>query len=91
MRLTAVPSSELARMNLPEKVYTEKDITRARVRGKVIGGVQGGGIVLGGALLWNLLGWIPVALGVGAVLWVGYKLMSRSSSKDADADSDLDG
>ena len=75
-------------MNLPEKTYTEKDITRARVRGKAIGWVQGGGIVLGGALLWNLLGWIPVALGVGAVLWVGYKVMSRSSKKDADTDAD---
>lgn len=91
MLLTRVPVSELGRMNLPEKTFTEQDITRARVKGKVIGWVQGGGIVLGGALLWNLLGWIPVALGVGAVLWVGYKLMSRSSSKDTDAEADVEG
>ena len=70
-------------MNLPEKVYTETDLKRARTKGKAIGWLQGGGIVLGGALLWKFLSWIPVVLGGGVVIWLLYKLLSRKSSKDA--------
>ena len=70
-------------MNLPEKVYTETDLKRARTKGKMVGWLQGGGIVVGGALLWNFLSWIPLVLGGGAVAWVLYKLLSRKSSEDA--------
>ena len=70
-------------MNLPEKVYTETDLRRARTKGKATGWLQGGGIVLGGALLWKFLSWIPVVLGGGVVIWLLYKLLSRKSSKDA--------
>ena len=70
-------------MNLPEKVYTETDLKRARTKGKAIGWLQGGGIVLGGTLLWKFLSWIPVVLGGGVVIWLLYKLLSRKSSKDA--------
>ena len=70
-------------MNLPEKVYTETDLKRARTKGRTIGWLQGGGIVLGGTLLWKFLSWIPIVLGGGAVIWVLYKLLSRKSSKRA--------
>ena len=70
-------------MNLPEKVYTETDLKRARTKGKAIGWLQGGGIVLGGTLMWKFLSWIPVVLGGGVVIWLLYKLLSRKSSKDA--------
>ncbi len=70
-------------MNLPEKVYTETDLKRARTKGKAIGWLQGGGIVLGGTLLWKFLSWIPVVLGGGVVIWLLYKFLSRNSSKDA--------
>ena len=73
-------------MNLPEKVYTETDLKRARSKGRALGWLQGGGIVLGGTLLWKFLSWIPVVLGGGMVIWLLYKLLSRNSSKDA-ADS----
>ena len=69
-------------MNLPEKVYTETDLMDARTKGKAIGWLQGGGIVLAGTLLWKFLSWIPVVLGGGLVIWLLYKLFSRKSSKD---------
>ena len=64
-------------MKLPEKVYTEKELTRARTTSRVIGWLQGGAVVLGGAILWNLMGWIPVVIGVVAGGWVLMKLLSR--------------
>jgi hypothetical protein len=63
-------------MNLPEKTYSEKEVTRAKTTSRVVGWMQGAGVVLGAAILWNLLGWIPLAIGAGAVGWVLYKLMS---------------
>jgi len=69
-------------MNLPEKVYTETDLKHARTKGRAIGWLQGGGIVLAGTLLWKFLSWIPVVLGGGLVIWLLYKLFSRKSSKD---------
>ncbi len=63
-------------MNLPEKVYTEKELTRATASAKVVGWAQGAGVVIGAAVLWNLLGWIPVLLGLALVGWVLYKLLS---------------
>ena len=64
-------------MNLPEKVYTESELTRARTTSKVVGWLQGGAAVLGGAILWNLMGWIPVVVGVVAGGWLLTKLLSR--------------
>ncbi len=72
-------------MNLPEKVYTAKDVTSARNRGQLLGWLQGGGAVIVGAIVLNLLGWIPAVLAVGAVGWgafKAYKWMSKSSSED---------
>ena len=71
-------------MNLPEKIYTEKEVTRAKTSAQVVGWLQGAGVVLGGAILWNLLGWIPVVVGVGAVGWLLYKLMSRSKAEEGE-------
>ena len=64
-------------MNLPEKTYTEKEVDRARTRANVVGWAQGAGVVIGGAIVWNMLGWIPVVIGVVAVGWVLLKLMSK--------------
>ena len=54
-------------MNLPEKTYTETELTRAKTASKVVGWMQGAGVVFGGAVLWNLLGWIPLVIGLVAV------------------------
>ena len=69
-------------MNLPVKRYTDTDISRAHQRGKMVGWLQAGAVVVGGSIVLNLLGWIPTILAVGAVTWVGYKWMTRSSSTD---------
>lgn len=63
--------------NLPDRTYTEKELTRAKNTERLIGWLQGGGVVIGGAILWNLMGWIPVVLGLVAVGWVLVKLSSR--------------
>ena len=73
-------------MNLPEKVYTEKELTRAKTTGRVVGWLQGGAVVLGGSILWNLMGWIPVVIGVVVVIWVLLKLMSRPSNQEEEED-----
>ena len=70
--------------NLPEKVYTEKELKRAKTTSRVIGWLQGGGIVVAGAVLWNLMGWIPLVLGLVAVGWVLIKLLSRPKGEDAE-------
>ena len=70
------------KINIPDKVYTEKELSRAKTTSRVIGWLQGGGIVLGGAILWNLMGWIPVIIGLVAVAWVLLKLMGRSKNEE---------
>lgn len=69
-------------MNLPEKIYTEKDLTQAKDWARVVGWLQGGGVVIGGAILWNLLGWIPVVIAVIAVGWVMVKLLPRPEGRE---------
>jgi hypothetical protein len=76
-------------VNLPEKIYTEKDVQRAKTKGKLVGWLQGGGIVLVGAVVWNMLGWIPIVVGGAAVTWVIYKFMTRGS-KDADVEVEVE-
>lgn len=70
-------------MNLPAKIYTETELARAKKTSKVIGWFQGAGAVVGGAIVLNLLGWIPTVLVIGGVGYVGYKLLS-SGSDDGD-------
>jgi hypothetical protein len=70
-------------MNLPAKIYTEKELQKARERGKMVGWVQGGGAVVLGGIALRLLGWIPAILVVGFVIWVLYKLVSNSDDEPA--------
>lgn len=70
--------------NLPEKVYTEAQVERARNSAQLVGWLQGAGVVIGGAVLWNLMGWIPVLIGVGAVVWVLYKLFGPGGDDGTD-------
>ncbi len=64
-------------MNLPEKTYTEHEITRAKSASHVKGWLEGAGTVVGGAILLKFLGWIPALIGVVAVAWVLYKLLAK--------------
>lgn len=69
--------------NLPEKIYTEAQVERARNTAQLVGWLQGAGVVVGGAILWNLMGWIPVLIGLGAVTWVLYKLFGPKGDDGA--------
>ena len=74
--------------NLPEKTYTEKQLTRVKATSRVIGWLQGGAVVLGGAILLRFLGWIPVIIGVVVVGWVLTKLLSRSKNQKEDEEEE---
>ncbi len=74
-------------MTLPEKIYTERDISRARKKGKAIGWIQGGGVVIAGGLVLNLLGWIPTILVMVVVAYGLFRLLSKKPSKSEDDDS----
>ena len=58
------------------ELYSKSDLEKARTKGQLLGWVQGGTVVLAGALLLSFIGWIPtlVVLGSGGLLI--YKLMS---------------
>jgi len=75
-------------MNLPEKVYTENDIARARRRGHWVGWVQGGAVMVAGTLVLNVLGWIPAVLTVGAIGYGGYRVYRWLAKPSADVDEE---
>ena len=75
-------------MSLPAKVYTEKDVARARHRGRLVGWLQGGAVVIAGAIVLNILGWIPAVLAVGAIGYGAYKVYKWSSKPSGEESDD---
>ncbi len=69
-------------MNLPEKYHSDQDLELARTKGQVVGWIQGGGAVIVGGILLNLLGWVPAVIVVGVVAWVAYKLVTRAAEDE---------
>jgi len=69
---------------LPE-LYTDRDLIRARRRGKVVGWLQGGAAVLLFGIGYSLIGWIPTLLVLGVVGFVVYKLVRASKGGDESA------
>ena len=69
--------------NLPERIYTESDLAKGRRSAKMVGWLQGGAVVFLGGMVLQFISWVPVVLGVGAVGYVGYKLLSRGSKDDS--------
>lgn len=69
-------------MSLPVKQHTEVELARAYDKGKMIGWLQAGAVVVAGGILFNLLGWIIPVLAVGGVGWLGYKWMTRASDDE---------
>lgn len=74
-------------MTVPEKIYTGRDISRARKKGKAIGWIQGGGVVIAGGLILNLVGWIPTILVIVVVAYGLFRLLSKKPSKSEDDES----
>jgi len=75
-------------VDLPEKIYSKTDVENARTKGQLVGWLQGGGVVVGGLLLLNVLGWLPALLVVGGIGYVGYRLFFKSSSPKQTRDTD---
>ena len=67
---------------LPD-LYTERDVTRARRRGKVVGWLQGGAAVLLFGAAYSMLGWLPTVLVLGLVGAVIYKLLRGGKGEDS--------
>ena len=65
-------------MGLPEKIHTDRDLERAETKGRDIGWLQGGIVVLVGGMILNVVGWIPTMVIVGVVGYVAYKMLSKS-------------
>jgi MFS superfamily sulfate permease-like transporter len=69
--------------HLPQKIYTEKDVVRAKKTGKLVGWIQGAGVMILAGMVLNLLGWIPTVAVVGVVGYVAYRLLFRSEKEAA--------
>jgi len=73
----------MTRSNLPA-VFDQKDLERARLKGQVIGWLQGAAVGVAGMILLKLVGWIPAvaALGLGGfVLYKVYRFFSGPSKR----------
>jgi len=68
-------------MNLPDKIYTKQEVERAKDTAQIVGWAQGAGVVIGGLVLWNLLGWIPLLIVIVAVGWLMVKLLGGKKEK----------
>ena len=49
-----------------------------------MGWLQGGAVVIAGAIVLNILGWIPAVLAIGAVGYGAYKAYKWSSKPSAE-------
>ena len=58
-------------------LYTERDLERARRRGRAAGWLQGAALVIAGGFVLKLLGWIPSVLVLGVVGYLLYRLFGR--------------
>lgn len=67
--------------HLPE-LHTDRDLVRARRRGKVVGWIQGGVAVLLLGIGYSLIGWIPTLLVLGLIIFVVYRLLRRAGGEE---------
>ena len=72
--------------NLPERIYTEADLTKGRRNAKMMGWAQGAAVVFLGGVVLQFVSWVPIVLGVGVVGYVGYKLLTRGSKEEPAAE-----
>ena len=70
---------------IPEKFYSRQDVENARTKGQVLGWVQGGGVVVGGWFVLNLIGsWLPAVLVIGGVGYLGYRFLLKPKKAASD-------
>jgi hypothetical protein len=71
-------------MTVPQKIYTDKEVTRAKNTAQVVGFAQGAGAVIVAGLALKMLGWIPVLLVLGGVAWVLYRVVAGGKEKGSE-------
>ena len=54
---------------------TDQELENARTKGQVIGWIQGVGAMLLLGVVLKLIGWIPLIVGAGLVLMLGFKVL----------------
>ncbi len=69
-------------MTVPQKIYTDKEVTRTKNTAQVVGFAQGVGAVIVAGLALKMLGWIPVLLVLGGVAWVLYRVLAGGKDTD---------
>ncbi len=67
--------------HVPE-LYTEREIEKARRRGRWLGRVEGAAGLLAAGFIWNAVGWIPTLLVVGIAGYVLYRLLAKPKGDD---------
>lgn len=56
--------------------YTDLDLQNARIKGQVVGWLQGGLTTIAALLVLQFVGWIPALVVAGVVAFVAIKLFS---------------
>jgi len=69
-------------MTVPQKIYTDKEVERAKNTAQVVGFAQGVGAVIVAGIALKMLGWIPVLLVLGGVAWVLYRVLFGGKDTD---------
>ncbi len=69
----------MARTELTIEERRDRELRKARNRGKLVGWVQGAAVTAVGFLAWQFVGLIPVIAVVALVLWVVYRVVFGGS------------
>ena len=65
----------MARTDLTLEELHERELRKARTRGKMVGWVQGGAVTALGFLAWRFIGLIPLIAVSALAIWIVYKLV----------------
>jgi MFS superfamily sulfate permease-like transporter len=59
------------------QLYSKTDLENARTKGQVIGWAQGAGTLLLFMLGMSVIGWIPMLIVIGILVFLGAKLLGK--------------
>jgi hypothetical protein len=66
---------------VPDRMHSPTEVQNARTKGQVIGWIQGAGVTIATIWVLKLVGWIPALLVIGALGFVGFKLLFRKKKQ----------
>ena len=64
------------------ELHTDRDLAKARRRGKMVGWAQGGTVTFAALLGYNMFGWLPTILILAVVAFGIFKLAKRPKRSD---------